>query len=224
MITQTPTESIDLAARLEKLERQYRRIKLFCGAVAAGLATVALGTMSFHGVDVCAGEPQKGGNEPRREQGAQGNFHRVEAGEFVLKDQSGRVRARLRIDKSVELDEKGKEVKPLEYPVFELYGETGRPRVVLKADKERSSVVLSDEGVNSMVVLEAERPSQNNLHAALSLQDKGHAWALGLSQDKGSLICGDPADKVRFVELGFRDGGSFIKLTDRKGKEIFSKP
>ncbi|OFV99187.1 MAG: hypothetical protein A3F68_00590 [Acidobacteria bacterium RIFCSPLOWO2_12_FULL_54_10] len=162
-----PQDSISLASRVEKLERQNRRMKQ-----AATAACILVAAVIFLGQSPAPGRS-------------------VEAQEFVLTDSNGTARARLGLRSDVPglilYDESGEKARAFlgvvgDGPGLYLSDADGKVRAMLKVTENQPAIVLSDtDGFKTQIghsILEAEDPADDKETSAATVVLSGQSQTL----------------------------------------------
>jgi hypothetical protein len=201
-------ETADLAARLDRLEKQNRRLRWMA------LALLVTGGLGFL---VAADAPKN---------------QTVEASKFVLRDADGQARATLAMDPQVGpvltfmtakgtsraklalLDSKGGD------PVLTLHDEKGATRGGLTISGGAPMMLFLDQDQKMQMALgvDSGKPS-------LVLQNAAGTRQLGLGLEKdGPLIqLTDPKGQAK-AALSVTADGPHLTLTGKDGTSLFSKP
>jgi hypothetical protein len=214
--------SADVQARLDRLERQNRRLK----ASAAAAVLLAAAALAAAGA---AWSRQGAGHL---------DAEAVSAKEFVLRDGAGVRYASLRITEWTAVDgDKAGEIS--RYPVFELYGGDGVARAALTTHPQGASLWLTGRGDGELPVsgrqfisLQAEG-DHSTLMLGRSQSLKGDASAqamLAVGREATNLLVyevrgPDSAPQVtKRAALMIAKGRNSLTLWDDEGKQVFPKP
>ncbi|MBI4463593.1 MAG: hypothetical protein HY647_02710 [Acidobacteria bacterium] len=190
-MTSPEREWNDVLKRLEKLERQNRRMKQIGAVALLGIAAVAL----------------MGQVWTTRKVEAQASPQRtVEANEFILRDESGTVRAKLYMSQ--------------EGPQLALLDANGQVRVELEAG-ELSALTLHDpNGVERAALLILCSDSPEYCRPSLNLTAQKYEAYLWADEDGADLRVGEVTGRRPAVYLaGVDANGPHVSLKDNKGFE-----
>ena len=176
--------------RLEKLERELSRANRLNRWLLAGVGLcLGIGLVAWaFGPTVATAQP------------AGAALKVVRANQFVLEDETGKTRARLRMSRSG--------------PELVLCDEKGNPRAELSVDKDRPRLALLDEDGKGRAVLSVSKGG-----ASVSLSDEKGKTRASLVVLKGgpSVNLDDEKGNTR-VSLVVLKGGPSVTLADEKGK------
>jgi len=203
MLTQVPHEA-DVLARLDRLERQNRRLKLGGLALLLGL-----------GVVVLAGGQGEG--KPKT----------VEAERFILRDEFGRQRAALTVSKGgdpalylLDTDEQARVALGLSKDGPGLYftDPGGKHRAVLARNNDGIGFDLLDENGKSRAAFHV-----NDKASGFIIKDAGGGLRVELVvEEYPHLRLSDTAGTAR-AQLRVDKAGGGLRVLDAKGKVVFGK-
>jgi hypothetical protein len=200
----------ELTNRLEKLERENRRIKRFGGAALFVLAGLLL---------VAAAAP---GGKPKT----------IKAGAFEVVDAEGKTRARLGMTKSGGvglrlLNKTGTrrlqaEMESSGAVGFTCFSAAGRPAVMLmRSSKGIPSLIYANEKGVPLTIL-----NRINNAAYFSMRDENGKNRVGLAArpDHSGVFLNSPDGKLHMAHAVLKDGTPVIKITDKNGKVVWTLP
>jgi hypothetical protein len=209
--------------RLENVERQLRRSRhqsrLLVALMLVGVSVIIGGQLLIRSVGPTIAYAQGEGSTPSA----------LRARAFVLEDESGRVRSRLRMSEGQPdltlYDENGKtraSVRALSRGgSIILYDENGKERIELSAASDRQVFAMSDENgkVRSVMGFNADAG------AIFGMQDENGKLRAAMRADNNSQIfaLSDENGRLRAAMKADNDGQGLL-LVDEHGKKVWSVP
>jgi hypothetical protein len=229
-----------MAERLERLERENRRLKRIGGLVLLGAVASLLS-----GADDGKTKPVEAerfvlkdrAGLKRAELSAEPNG----SASFNLFDRAGKVRLRMAIEAAQEgfpsdealvsvCDERGKDrvvtlVNPFGVPQLSLFDRSGKDRLNLLIDDANNfvSFQMSDRKDARRFSLDCGEDGSVGMH----FEDVGPKARLSLyanDDGKAGIAVADGQEKDRFVVEGDRNGLTTLRFLDEKGRAQFKAP